>query len=49
MSGYFCTGFIGFILEGKSLLKYANLFSPNKYDNIFLQLVDAFLFRFLLP
>ena len=26
--GYFCMGFIGFILEGKTLTKYTNLFSP---------------------
>ena len=29
--GYFCIGFIGFILKGKSLLGYTDLFSPNKY------------------
>ena len=28
MCGYFCTGFIDFMLKGKSLLEYANLFSP---------------------
>ena len=31
MCEYFCTGYIGFMLKGKSLLHYANLFSPNKY------------------
>ena len=31
MCGYFCTGFIDFMLKGKSLLEYTNLFSPNKY------------------
>ena len=31
MCGYFCIGFINFMLEGKSLLEYANLFSPNEY------------------
>ena len=31
MSGYVCIGFIDFILKGKSLLKYTNLFSPNEY------------------
>ena len=41
MSGYFCTGFIGFILEGKSLLEYANLSSPNKYDNILIPTVSG--------
>ena len=29
--GYFCTGFIDFMLKGKSLLEYTNLFSPNEY------------------
>ena len=31
MCGYFCTGFIDFMLKGKSLLDYTNLFSPNEY------------------
>ena len=31
ISGYFSIGFIDFILKGKSLLEYANLFSPNDY------------------
>ena len=29
MRGYFCIGFINFLLKGKSLLNYTNLFSPN--------------------
>ena len=29
MCGYFCIGFIKFMLKGKSLTKYTNLFSPN--------------------
>ena len=29
--GYFCTGFIDFMLKGKILLEYTNLFSPNEY------------------
>ena len=28
---YFCIGFIGFMLKGKRLLEYINLFSSNKY------------------
>ena len=28
---YFCIGFIDFMLKGKSLLEYTNLFSPNEY------------------
>ena len=30
--GYFCIGFIGFMLKYKSLLDYTNLFPPNDYD-----------------
>ena len=29
MCGYFCIGFIDFMLKGKSLLDDTNLFSPN--------------------
>ena len=32
MYGYFCIGFIDFMLKGKSLLDYTNLFSPNDYE-----------------
>ena len=32
MCGYFCNEFIDFILKGKSLLEYTNLFSPNEYE-----------------
>ena len=31
MCGYFCIGFIDFMLKGKGLLYYTNLFSPNNY------------------
>ena len=31
MCGCFCIGFINFMLKGKSLLEYTNLFSPNEY------------------
>ena len=30
--GYFCFGFIDFILKGKFLLDYINLFSLNEYE-----------------
>ena len=30
--GYFCTGLIDFMLKGKSLLDYTNLFSPSEYE-----------------
>ena len=32
MCGYFCPGFIDFMLNGKSLLEYTNLFSRNDYE-----------------
>ena len=32
MCGYFCIGFIDFMLKGKILLHYTILFSPNEYE-----------------
>ena len=32
MCGYFCIAFINFMLNGKSLLEYTNLFCPNEYE-----------------
>ena len=32
MFGYFCIGFIDFMLQCKNLLEYENLFSPNDYE-----------------
>ena len=32
MCGYFCIGFIDFMLKGKRLLEYANLFSADKHN-----------------
>ena len=32
MCGYFCTGFIDFMLKGKNLLDYTNFFSLNDYE-----------------
>ena len=32
MCGYFCIGFIDFILAGKKLTDYTNLFSPNGFS-----------------
>ena len=31
MCGYFCIGFTDFILEGKRLTDFTNLFSPNDF------------------
>ena len=30
--GYFCNEFIDFMLKGKSLLDYTNLFFPKKHE-----------------
>ena len=32
MCEYFCIGFIDFMLKGKTLTDFTNLFSPNKFD-----------------
>ena len=32
MCGYFCIGFVDFMLKGKSSLDHTNLFSPNRYE-----------------
>ena len=39
MCGYFCIGFIDFMVAGKTLTEFTNLFSPNNFkkkDNIIL-------------
>ena len=33
MCGYFCIEFINYMLKGKTLLDYTNLFSPNDFKN----------------
>ena len=33
MYGYLCIGFTDFMLKGKSLFEYSNLFSPNEYKD----------------
>ena len=40
MCGYFCIGFINFMLKGKTLTEFRNLFSPNNFkknDDIILK------------
>ena len=40
MCGYFCMGFIDFMLAGTTLTEFTNLFSPNNFqknDDIFLK------------
>ena len=31
MCGYFCNGFIDFMIKGKNLTDFNNLFSPNNF------------------
>ena len=54
MCGYFCIGFIGFILAEKTLTEYTNLVSPNNFlknDDIILNylmsniLIEIILFK----
>ena len=33
MCGYFCIGFIDFMLAGKTLTDFTNLFAPNNLNN----------------
>ena len=40
MCGYFCIGFIDFMLAGKTVNEFTNLFSPNSFqknDNVILK------------
>ena len=34
MYGYFCIGFIDFMLKGNSLRDFTNLFSPNDFKKM---------------
>ena len=34
MCGYFCIGFISFMLAGKTLIDFTNLFSPNNFKKM---------------
>ena len=34
MCGYFCLAFIDFMLKGKTLTEYRNLFSPNNFKKM---------------
>ena len=34
MCGYFCIGFIDFMISSKSFSDYTNLFSPSEYEKI---------------
>ena len=37
MCGYFCIGFINFMLAGKTLADFTNLFSPNNFKKMMIK------------
>ena len=43
MCGYFCIGFIDFILAGKTLTEYINLFSPNNFKKNYSIILNHFM------
>ena len=43
MCGYFCIEFINYMLKGKSLLNYTNLFSPNMTLKRMIKLLKEYL------
>ena len=43
MCGYLCIGFIDFMLDGKSLTDYTNIFSPNNFKSTDDVILDYFL------
>ena len=46
MCGYFCTGFIGFMLAKKTLTEYTNLFSPN--DDVILNYFMSNIYKWMI-
>ena len=42
MYGYFCIGFVDFMLKGKNLLNYTNLFSPNEYETKIYKIIPKY-------
>ena len=42
MHEYFCIISIDFMLKGKSLLEYTNLFSPNDYEKNYKIILEYF-------
>ena len=41
--GYFCIGFIDFMLAGKTLTEFANFFSPNNFKKNYVIILDYFM------
>ena len=41
--GYFCIGFIDFMLAWKTLTEFANLFSPNNFKKNYVIILDYFM------
>ena len=42
MCGFVCIELIDFMLKGKSLLEYTNLFSPNDYEKMIKNYIALF-------
>ena len=43
MCGYFCIEFINYMLKGKTLLDYTNLFSPDDFKKKTIKLLEEYL------
>ena len=43
MCGYFCVEFINYMLKGKTLLDYTNLFSPDDFKKKTIKLLEEYL------
>ena len=46
MCGYFCIGFIDFMLKGKTLTKYTNRFLPNNFKKNDDTILNYFMSKF---
>ena len=47
MYGYFCIGFIDFMLAGKTLTEFTNLFSPNNFKKDYDVILNYFISNIL--
>ena len=43
MCGYFCIGFVDFMLAGKTLTKFTNIFSPNNFKKNYNIILNYFM------
>ena len=47
MYGYFCIGFIDFMLAGKTVIEFTNLFSPNNFKKDYDVILNYFISNIL--